>query len=116
SGMARAVVAASGMALGAGYLLTLLQRVFFGPLKEPPHDGHGPVADLCVREVAALLPIAVLCVAIGVFPQPMLDTAKPDIDVLAAIADRARQRAASPAQPAAATRAAADQPSEREPQ
>jgi NADH-quinone oxidoreductase subunit M len=94
SGRLLAVVAATGIVLGAWYLLTMLQRAFFGRLKEPPHEGHGPVPDLSLREVAALVPIAVLCVVIGVFPQPILDTAQRDIDVVAGIADRARERAA----------------------
>src|SRR5262249_44848308 len=69
-----AVIGASGMILGAWYLMTMLQRVFFGPVKEPAHNGHGPTSDLDVRELGLLLPIAVLCVLIGVYPQPVLRT------------------------------------------
>jgi NADH-quinone oxidoreductase subunit M len=38
-----AVIACIGMVLGAYYLLLMLQRVLFGPLKEPAHgaDAHG---------------------------------------------------------------------------
>ena len=35
-------LATGGMVLGAWYMLTLLRRVFFGALKEPAHEGHGP--------------------------------------------------------------------------
>jgi len=38
-----AVASVSGVVLGAWYMLYLVQRVFFGPLREPPvhgHDGH----------------------------------------------------------------------------
>jgi NADH-quinone oxidoreductase subunit M len=35
-----AVLAATGVILGAWYLLTMLQKAFFGPLKEPIHDSH----------------------------------------------------------------------------
>jgi NADH-quinone oxidoreductase subunit M len=90
-------VAVFGVLLGAWYLLTLLQRVFFGPLKEPHHEGHGPVGDLNLRELAALLPIAVLCVAIGVYPQPFFDTIKDDLHVVTRITDLARERAAGTA-------------------
>jgi NADH-quinone oxidoreductase subunit M len=86
------VAGAAGIVLGAWYLLTLLLRVFFGPVKEPEHDsgdGH-PVRDLGWREFFALAPIALLCVAIGVYPQPVLDAARPDVEVVARIADRAR--------------------------
>ena len=99
------------------YLLTMLQRVFFGPLKEPAHAEHEPVRDLCFRELAALAPIAVLCVALGVAPGPVLDVAKPDVDVIAGIADRARERAARPAQAGEPVgHAFVNQPSERETQ
>src|SRR5262249_11805719 len=50
SGPLLAVLAATGIVLGAWYLLTMLQRVFFGPLKEPAHAEHEPVRDLCFRE------------------------------------------------------------------
>jgi len=37
----------------------------------------------------------------GVYPQPVLRAARPDVDMVAHIADLARQRAAAPAQPPA---------------
>ncbi len=49
-----AILASSGVVLGAWYLLRLLYRVFFGPLKEPVHEGHEPIHDLNGREIAAL--------------------------------------------------------------
>jgi len=72
--------------------LTLLRRVFFGPVREPHHEGHGPVADLNGRELAALVPIAALCLAIGVYPRPFFDTARRDLQVVSRIADQARTR------------------------
>jgi NADH-quinone oxidoreductase subunit M len=85
-----AVVGATGIVLGAWYLLTMLMRAFFGPVKEPHHEGQ--VADLNARELAALIPIGLLCVAIGVFPQPVLDTAQHDINVVEALMKRAKER------------------------
>src|SRR5262249_7753978 len=32
-----------GVLLGAWYMLTMLRSVFFGPVREPHHEGHGPV-------------------------------------------------------------------------
>ncbi len=84
---------ATGVVLGAWYLMTMLRRVFFGPLKEPPHEGHGPVGDLNGRELAALAPIGILCVLLGVYPQPFFDVASRDLKVVAGIADDARERA-----------------------
>ncbi len=98
-------LAVFGVVLGAWYTLTLVMRIFFGPLKEPaaaahhaarPETGeHGaePVRDLCGREVAALAPIAALCLLIGMYPQPLLDSVRPDLRVVARIAHHARQRA-----------------------
>lgn len=90
-------LAAVGVLLGAWYMLTLVRQIFCGPLKEPHHDGHGVIGDLNGRELATLLPIAVLCLALGVYPKPFFDTVRPEIQVVAGIAERARQRAeASP--------------------
>jgi NADH-quinone oxidoreductase subunit M len=92
-GMVLGIIGTSGIILGAWYLLTMLWRVFFGPVKEPEHDGHGPVGDLNGRELAALVPIAVACVWLGVFPQPVLDTFQRDVNVVARIAEKAKDRA-----------------------
>ena len=86
--------AVTGVVLGTWYLLTMLKRVFFGPEKEPHHSGHGPVGDLKFREMAALAPILVLCVALGVYPQPFLDVIRKDVDVVTRITEEAKARAA----------------------
>jgi NADH-quinone oxidoreductase subunit M len=88
-----AALGAGGVLLGAWYMLTLIRRVFCGPIKEPHHEGHHPIADLNGRELAALIPIAVLCLALGVYPKPFFDSVRPEIKVVSSIADRARQRA-----------------------
>lgn len=65
------VLAVSGVVLGAWYMLYLIQRVFFGPLKEPAHEGdgeHHPVHDMNLREIAAVLPLVLFCVWIGLAP------------------------------------------------
>ena len=36
---------------------------------------------------------AALCVVLGVFPQPVLETARPDLETVSSIAGRARYRA-----------------------
>jgi len=66
-----AVLAVSGIVLGAWYMLWLVQRVFFGPLKEP-HAGHHEVQDLSLREILALAPLAVFVVWIGIRPGDFL--------------------------------------------
>jgi NADH-quinone oxidoreductase subunit M len=66
-----AVLAVSGIVLGAWYMLWLVQRVFFGPLKEP-HAGHHEIQDLSLREILALAPLAVFVVWIGIRPGDFL--------------------------------------------
>jgi NADH-quinone oxidoreductase subunit M len=89
-----ASLGATGVVLGAWYMLTMVRQVFFGPLKEPHHEGHGLISDLNGRELSALLPIAGLCLALGVFPKPFFDTVRPEIQVVAGIAEAARKRSA----------------------
>jgi NADH-quinone oxidoreductase subunit M len=90
-----AVIAALGMFLGAWYLLTMLMRVFFGPVREPavPHEHHDPITDMNLREILTMVPVVVFCVLIGIHPQPILSTAQPDVDIIELIADRAKERA-----------------------
>ncbi len=66
-----AVASVSGVVLGAWYMLYLVQRVFFGPLREPHHggeQGHSAVRDLGFRELAALVPLCVFVFWIGLQP------------------------------------------------
>jgi NADH-quinone oxidoreductase subunit M len=72
-----AAVAGTGVIVAAIYLLYMVGRVVFGPLVEPSGHGHGHGAgslppDLTGREVGVLLPLAALCLAIGVYPTPLL--------------------------------------------
>jgi len=70
-----AVLAVSGVVLGAWYMLQLVQKVFFGPLKEPAHgqgEEHQDVADLSTREILALAPLVVFILWIGLKPDHFL--------------------------------------------
>ncbi|MEX2091256.1 MAG: NADH-quinone oxidoreductase subunit M [Pirellulales bacterium] len=78
------VLGATGLVLGAWYLLSMLQTLLFGPLVEPHHGGHH-VGDMNLREALALAPICVLCLWIGVRPQPLVDVIKPDVEAVAAL-------------------------------
>jgi NADH-quinone oxidoreductase subunit M len=90
-----AVAAVSGVVLGAWYMLWLVQRVFFGPLKEPHHDGgHAPVRDLSFREVMALAPLAVFVVWIGLHPQFFLSRMQPTLTELTGGATQSVERLA----------------------
>jgi NADH-quinone oxidoreductase subunit M len=94
-GAALAVTGALGVILGAWYMLTMLRKVFFGPVREPHHEGHA-VADLDGREIAALLPIALCCLLLGVYPQPVIQTMAPEVKYVVERAQEARVRNAMP--------------------
>jgi NADH-quinone oxidoreductase subunit M len=82
-----AVLGASGVVLGAWYMLTMIQHAFFGPLREPKQAHHHSheITDMNAREMFAIVPICVLCLVIGVLPQPLIQTFQPDIDALVAL-------------------------------
>jgi NADH-quinone oxidoreductase subunit M len=61
-----AIIATTGVLLGAIYMLSMVRRVFFGPLTNPHNEG---LKDLSAREVSLLLPLVVLIFAIGFFPR-----------------------------------------------
>jgi len=79
------VAAVLGVVLGAWYMLSLVERVFFGPLREPAGHGAGtaPVRDLSWREAGALAPIAVFVFWIGIGPKFFLDRMQADLDPIA---------------------------------
>jgi NADH-quinone oxidoreductase subunit M len=67
------VLAATGIILGAGYMLRLYQDIFFGT-GNPDYEasGHHPVRDLSIREVITLIPLIVLIFWIGFYPDAFL--------------------------------------------
>jgi NADH-quinone oxidoreductase subunit M len=64
-----AAVAATGMVLGAVYMLWMYQRVFFGRADRP---ANATLPDLVLREKLILLPIVALMLSIGVYSPPYL--------------------------------------------
>jgi NADH-quinone oxidoreductase subunit M len=69
-------LAASGVILGAIYLLYMFQKVFFGPL-DKAKNGHLP--DLTGTEKAVFIPLAIGIVLMGVFPGPFLKPMEPAV-------------------------------------
>ncbi len=68
--------AASGVVLGAVYMLWLYQRMMFGPIRL---EANQKLLDITRREIAVLLPLAVFCFAIGVYPLPLQKTIEPSV-------------------------------------
>ena len=64
-----AVIAALGVILAAVYMLWMYQRVMFGELT---HEDNRHLRDMNLREVVVLVPIVVVIVWIGLYPQPFL--------------------------------------------
>jgi len=62
-----AILGATGLVLGAAYMLWLYQRTMFGPLD---NDANRGLTDLTPREFAYLLPLVVLAFWIGIRPEP----------------------------------------------
>jgi NADH-quinone oxidoreductase subunit M len=60
------IAATLGVVLGAGYMLWLVQRLFFGP--ESAMAASKPPEDLRVEQLAVLWPLAVMMLAMGVAP------------------------------------------------
>jgi NADH-quinone oxidoreductase subunit M len=88
--------AALGIILGAVYMLHMAAKVIWGPLKTPSGDhAHEPIAheaesgealpvDLNRREVAILVPIAVMVVVLGVLPNIVLKSVEGSVRQLIA--------------------------------
>jgi NADH-quinone oxidoreductase subunit M len=69
-----AVIAASGVILSAVYMLTMFQRVMFGPVTNPKNEG---LPDLRPREWLVFVPLLVFIFVLGVYPQPFLRKVEP---------------------------------------
>ena len=63
-----AAAALPGLLLTAVFILGLLQRVFFGPTREPWSN----LADLTLRERACLFPAVALMLVLGIYPQALV--------------------------------------------
>lgn len=63
------IFALSGVVLGAAYLLWTIQRAFLGQ----PNEKYKDLPDINFREVFSLVPLGFLVLALGVYPQPLID-------------------------------------------
>ncbi len=82
-------VAATGVILGAVYMLLLVEKVFFGAMRNEKNAG---LPDLSVREWFVMAPLVVLIAVMGLMPQPFLDPAKMPVDRLLGRFAAAEQR------------------------
>ena len=63
-------IAGTTIILGAAYMLVLYKKTFFGPITNPINE---KLQDLKGREIAALVPLVMLVVYLGVYPKPILE-------------------------------------------
>ena len=102
-----AFVMATGVILGAAYMLWLFARVMFGPQK---NADAAAMPDLTAREWSIMVPLALVTLWIGIYPAPFMAPLKAPVESLLARVERAEppqtadtvKRAAAVAAPSAA--------------
>jgi NADH-quinone oxidoreductase subunit M len=104
-----AAIAGVGMVIAAMYLLYMVGKVVWGTYKAPgghdSHGGHGShghsshgdshhgelPTDLSKREIGILLPLAALCIFLGVYPKPVTKALEAPVAKIVNIVDKARE-------------------------
>src|SRR5438876_2330892 len=84
-----AVIAATGVILAAIYLLWLVQKVFFGPIT---NDENRNVKEIAWNEIAAMVPLVVLMVWIGIHPNTFLRKMTLSVQQLLTTVEQGRER------------------------
>ena len=74
-----AAFAATGVILGAAYMLLLYRKVVFGPQE---NSDAAAMEDVTPRETWLLIPLAFLTIYLGVFPAPVMDRISPSVEAL----------------------------------
>lgn len=70
------MLAGTGVIFAAVYLLWMIQRVFFGKVK---NEKNRSLKDLSWREIGLIAPLLFLMVFMGVYPRPFLDATQPAV-------------------------------------
>ena len=68
---AMVLISMGGIVLTAAYMLWMVQRVVLG---EPNTEAAKMLPDLSNRELATLIPLAILVLCIGLYPGPLMET------------------------------------------
>jgi NADH-quinone oxidoreductase subunit M len=74
-----AVLAASTLIVGAAYTLWMVKRVFWGAITNPDVES---LADVNAREFGILAVLAVAVIAMGLYPQPIIEVMHVSIEHL----------------------------------
>ncbi|MCH8031070.1 MAG: Fe-S-binding domain-containing protein, partial [Bacteroidetes bacterium] len=90
-------LATTGVILAAVYLLWMVYRTFFG---EITHEENRTMKDLNFREIALIVPLAVLMVWLGLGPAPFLEKSEATVQAILNTAEaKARAVEAAAGQP-----------------
>jgi NADH-quinone oxidoreductase subunit M len=81
---------ATGVVLGAAYMLYLYRRVIFGALTK---DGLKKIADMSPREIGVFAPLVILVFWMGIYPSSFLDVMHVSVDNLVQQFQAAQQAA-----------------------
>jgi NADH-quinone oxidoreductase subunit M len=86
---ALSITAAVGILLGAWYALRLASDILFGVSSKSEKPKHGArsliTADLLPAEWLPISALAIICIVIGCFPQPVINFLKSDAQRLASV-------------------------------
>lgn len=80
-----------GMVLGAWYFLGMVLKVFFGAIHEPVFKKQEHIGDLSTMEACVVLPTALLCLILGLYPQPLIEAIRPETRLIAKLVAKSTQ-------------------------
>jgi NADH-quinone oxidoreductase subunit M len=70
------IFGATGVVLGAAYLLWTIQRVYLGP----PNEKYLKLPEINGREMFTLVPLAAIVIFLGIYPNVVLDLLRASLD------------------------------------
>jgi NADH-quinone oxidoreductase subunit M len=73
------IFAAIGLVGATAYSLRIIQKIFYGPPLITLDKSH-VLHDLSIREKIVVIPMVIVIIWLGFFPQTILDTSKPMLD------------------------------------
>jgi NADH-quinone oxidoreductase subunit M len=74
-----AIIAVSGLILGALYMMWAYERVMWGPLTKAVNQ---TLRDLTPREIGVMIPLIALMLFMGLYPRTLLDRIEPSVGLL----------------------------------
>ncbi len=80
-----AITASVGLILSVLYSLIMVQRTLHGPLRASTNNPSPSPVDLSWRELTIVVSLLILLVGLGLYPQPVIDTASASIHAFDAL-------------------------------